>query len=371
VDDDLQATALTAHHEAAGARLAPFAGWSMPLRFTSTLTEHAAVRTDVGAFDVSHLGTVWIEGPQAAEVVGATFTNDPTRLEDGTSQYTLCCDEQGGIVDDLIVYRLSAQRFVAVPNAANTAAVTAALTAAAADRGVRVVDTSTEWAVLAVQGPRALAVTDQVLAGMGAAGNPAATTQAFGIRRVELTGGALLLCRTGYTGERGVELLLPDSLALGVWEALSSAGVTSCGLAARDTLRLEMGYPLHGNELSASRDPYQARLGWAVRLDRDGFRGRQALIAAEAAGPRQRLWGLVAAGRRPARAELEVVRVGTDEVIGTTTSGSLSPTLGLPIALAYLDAAFGPGDRVELNLRGHRTDAEVVRPPFVDRDPKA
>jgi aminomethyltransferase len=371
VDDQLQTTALTAHHVAAGARLAPFAGWSMPLRFQGTLAEHAAVRDGVGVFDVSHLGTVWIEGTQAAEVVAATFTNDPARLSDGSSQYTLCCDEQGGIVDDLIVYRLSEQCFAAVPNAANTAAVTASLEAEAADREASVLDASTEWAVLAVQGPRALTVTDQVLGALGAAATPASSTPALEVRKVELASGALLLCRTGYTGERGVELLVPNALALEVWEALSRAGVTPCGLAARDTLRLEMGYPLHGSELSTARDPYAARLGWAVQLDRADFRGRAALVAAKAAGPSERLWGLVAEGRRPARAGLDVLGVGTDEVVGTTTSGSLSPTLGAPIALAYLEAAFGPGDRVELDVRGHRTAAEVVRPPFVDRDPKA
>lgn len=370
MDDHLQTTPLTAHHAARGARLAPFAGWSMPLRFEGTLAEHAAVREDVGAFDVSHLGTVWIEGARAAEVVAATFTNDPSRLSDDSSQYTLCCDERGGVVDDLIVYRRHDGLFVAVPNAANTAAVTAALRAEAAARGVTVRDTSTEWAVLAVQGPRALTVTDEVLGSLGATATPATSTPVFGVSTVELAGAALVLCRTGYTGERGVELLVPNPLALAVWEALTGAGVTACGLAARDTLRLEMGYPLHGNELSTARDPYAARLGWAVRLDRDDFRGRRALVAAKAAEPGERLWGLVATGRRPARAGLPVLRAGTDEVVGTTTSGSLSPTMGLPIALAYLQAPLGPGDRVELDVRGHRTEAEVVRPPFVDRDPK-
>jgi len=371
VDEPLQTTALTAHHLAAGARMAAFAGWSMPLRFEGTLTEHAAVRTDVGAFDVSHLGTVWIEGIGADEVVAGAFTNDPSRMSDGGSQYTLCCDERGGVVDDLIVYRLSERRFVAVPNAANTAAVTAALQAEAAERGVTVLEASTEWAVLAVQGPRALPVTDEVLGSLGATDAPATSTPVFGVRTVELRGGELLLCRTGYTGERGVELLVPDALAPTVWEALSGAGVTPCGLAARDTLRLEMGYPLHGNELSTARDPYAARLGWAVRLERDDFRGRDALVAARAAGPSERRWGLVAGGRRPARRGLPVLRAGTDEVVGSTTSGSLSPTLGVPIALAYLPVSLGPGDRVELDVRGHRTEAEVVRPPFVDRDPKA
>lgn len=371
MDEQLQTTALTAQHTAAGARMAAFAGWSMPLRFAGTLTEHDAVRSDVGVFDVSHLGTVWIEGAQAEAVVASACTNDPSRLSDGGSQYTLCCDERGGVVDDLIVYRLSEHRFVAVPNAANTAAVTAALRAGADDRDATVRDASTAWAVLAVQGPRALVVADEVLGSLGATGAPATSTPVLGVRPVTLAGGEVLLCRTGYTGERGVELLVPDALAPTVWEALSGAGVTPCGLAARDTLRLEMGYPLHGNELSTARDPYAARLGWAVKLERDDFRGRAALVAAKGRGPSERLWGLVASGRRPARAGLAVLRTGTDEVVGHTTSGSLSPTLGVPLALAYLPAAFGPGDRVELDVRGHRTDAEVVRPPFVDRDPRS
>ena len=371
MDDGLRVTELTTLHRAAGAKLAAFAGWSMPISFSGTLAEHRAVREDVGVFDVSHLGTVWIEGPDAAEVVGRALTNDPARLTDGSSQYTLCCDEEGGIVDDLIVYRLSEQRFVAVPNAANTADVVAALTTAARGRTARITDASTDLAVLAVQGPRALAVTDQLLAALGATGAPATSTEPLGVVTVEVRGGALLLCRTGYTGERGVELLVPNELATTVWEGLGEAGALACGLGARDTLRLEMGYPLHGNELSTSRTPFEARLGWAVRLDRGAFRGREALVAAKEAGPTQRLWGLVAEGRRPARAGLAVRRPGSDEVVGTTTSGSLSPTLGVPIALAYLDADLGPGTQVELDVRGHPTDAEVVRPPFVARDPRA
>ncbi len=371
MDDGLRTTALTEHHRAAGAKLADFAGWSMPISFTGTLAEHRAVREEVGAFDVSHLGTVWIEGPDAAEVVGATFTNDPARLSDGTSQYTLCCDEQGGVVDDLLVYRLAAERFVAVPNAANTAAVVAALAIAARDRAASVTDDTASRAVLAVQGPRSLVVTDQVLSSLGGAGSPATSTDPLGVVTVEVRGAAILLCRTGYTGERGVELLIPGELAAPVWEALASAGVVACGLGARDTLRLEMGYPLHGHELSTSRTPYEARLGWAVRLDRGDFRGRRALAAAKEAGPTQRLWGLVAEGRRPARAGLAVRRPDTGEVVGTTTSGSLSPTLGVPIALAYLDADLGPGAQVVLDVRGHPTAAEVVRPPFVASDPRA
>lgn len=370
MDDQLEQTALTALHGAAGAKLAGFAGWSMPISFSGTLAEHAAVREAAGVFDVSHLGTVWIEGVGANEVVAATFTNDPARLADGTSQYTLFCAEDGGVEDDLIVYRLTPHRFVAVPNAANTARVVAALEDAASTRAATVTDASTDWAVLAVQGPRALAVTDRALGTLGGVASPAASAEPLSVRTVELEGEAILLCRTGYTGERGVELLVPNALAVPVWEALKAAGSVPCGLGARDTLRLEMGYPLHGNELSVDRHPFEARLGWAVRLDRGAFRGSDALAAAKEAGPSQRLWGLVTTGRRPARADLDVLRPGTDVVVGTTTSGSLSPTLGVPIALAYLDADLEPGARVELDVRGNRVDAEVVRPPFVARDPK-
>lgn len=375
---------LDAEHRAAGARFADFAGWSMPLRFTGTLAEHTAVRSDLGVFDVSHLGTVWITGAQAEAVVAATFTRDPAPLEPGGSQYTLCCDEQGGIVDDLLVYRLGPTRFVTMPNAANTAAVVAALRTAAQSRDAEVADASTRWAVLAVQGPRSLAVVDEVLAGLGVVGAPAATTPHLGVRCLATSGtglavgapdaevGAeLLVCRTGYTGERGVELLIPAPAAAGLWRALRVAGAVACGLGARDTLRLEMGYPLHGHELSRDTTPFEARLGWAVQLDRGTFRGATALAAARRAGVRHRSWGLVLDGRRPARAGLTVHAANGARVVGRTTSGTLSPTLSRPIALAALDPDLSPGEEVEVDLRGRRTAAQVVRPPFVDRDPRA
>jgi len=178
----------------------------------------------------------------------------------------------------------------------------------------------------------------------------------------------VVLARTGYTGEPGVELVVPGAVAVGVWERLVGAGAVPCGLGARDTLRLEMGYPLHGNELSTATTPYEARLGWAVKLDRDAFRGSDALRAAKAEGPHRRLWGLLVDGRRPARADMPVFRDG--EPVGSLTSGTLSPTLGRPIALAYLDDPVGPGDRVEIDVRGRLTGAEVVRPPFLARAPK-
>jgi aminomethyltransferase len=369
VQDELRATPLTAHHTDAGARLGPFAGWSMPIRFGGTLEEHAAVRERVGVFDVSHLGTVFVEGPDARAVIAASFTNDPARLGDGTSQYTLCCDDRGGIVDDLITYRRSAESFMTVPNAANTASVVRVLEGAARDRDATVRDESPDWAVLAVQGPEALALVDEVL-GRGGGNDPdtASSTPHLGVKDVEVAGETVVLARTGYTGEPGVELVVPGAVAVALWERLVTAGAVPCGLGARDTLRLEMGYPLHGNELSTATSPYEARLGWAVKLDRDPFRGSEALREAKAEGPSRRLWGLLVDGRRPARAEMDVLHDG--EPVGLVTSGTLSPTLGRPIALAFLNDPLGPGDRVEIDVRGRLTGAEVVRPPFLERDPK-
>jgi aminomethyltransferase len=370
VQDELRVTPLTAHHTGAGAKLGPFAGWSMPIRFAGTLEEHAAVRERVGVFDVSHLGTVFVEGPDAEAVIAASFSNDPTRLRDGTSQYTLCCDDRGGIVDDLIAYRRSATSFMAMPNAANTASIVRVLEAAAKDRDATVSDESREWAVLAVQGPEALALVDDVLGREDAnAPNAASSTDHLGVVDVEVGGATVVLARTGYTGEPGVELVVPADVAVGLWDRLLAAGAAPCGLGARDTLRLEMGYPLHGNELSTATTPYEARLGWAVKLDRDPFRGSEALRATKEQGPDRKLWGLLVDGRRPARAEMDVMHAG--EPVGLVTSGTLSPTLGRPIALAYLNDPLGPGDRVEIDVRGSLTGAEVIRPPFLERDPKA
>jgi aminomethyltransferase len=369
VDDGLRRTALTAHHEQAGAKLAPFAGWAMPIQFAGTIAEHEAVREQVGVFDVSHLGTVWLEGADAVTVIAATLTNDPTGLDVGASQYTLCCDERGGIVDDLIVYRVGEDRWLAVPNAANTPAVVAAFEEAGTGRDVVVRDESTAWAVLAIQGPRSLAVVDEVVGGV-ATGDAvsAAEVPYLGAVEVPTADGPLLLCRTGYTGEVGAELVLPGTLAQAVWRRATAAGATPCGLGARDTLRLEMGYPLHGNDLSTEVSPYEARLGWAVKLDRGDFRGRAALRAAKAAGPARRLFGIRVDGRRPPRAGM-TLRDGAAPV-GTVTSGSFSPTLGCGIGLALLDDPLGPGGRVTLDVRGSDVEVEVVKPPFVDRDPK-
>ncbi|MFA9445739.1 glycine cleavage system aminomethyltransferase GcvT [Egicoccus sp. AB-alg6-2] len=364
---DPRPTPLTAHHVASGAKLAPFAGWSMPLQFTGTVAEHEAVRTDVGVFDVSHLGTVFVEGPDAQATIAASFTNDPARLDDGTSQYTLCCDERGGIVDDLIVYRLADDRWMTVPNAANTAAVVGRLREQGRGRDVEVVDESAEWAIVAVQGPRSLDTLTVACRALGSGFDPTDVPY-LGVVEVPLAGGSVYLCRTGYTGEVGAELVVPGPLAAGVWQAMLDAGATPCGLGARDTLRLEMGYPLHGNDLSTDVLPGEARLGWAVKLDRGDFVGRDALVAAEEAGTQRRLWGLRGEGRRPPRAGMRVLAGERD--VGRVTSGSFSPTAGVGIGLALLARDVDAGTRVVVDVRGTPVPFEVVKPPFVERDPK-
>jgi aminomethyltransferase len=368
MSDGLRRTALTAHHEAAGARLASFAGWSMPIQFGGTIAEHEAVRDGVGIFDVSHLGSVWLDGPGARPTIAATFTNDPEALEVGGSQYTLCCDERGGIEDDLIVYRVAEDRWLAMPNAANTGAVVGALHDVAASRDdVTIRDESASWAVLAIQGQASLDLVDRLLLPLGAP--PAAEVPYLGTVELETEQGTLLLCRTGYTGEVGAELVVPNALAPQLWDAGLAGGAVPCGLGARDTLRLEMGYPLHGADLSTDVSPYEARLGWAVKLDRDGdFRGKAALEKAKKAGPARRLLGLRLEGRRPPRAGMRVSEGAMQ--IGVVTSGSFSPTLGCGIGLALLDDPVGPGDGVAIDIRGTEVAAEVVKPPFLARDPK-
>lgn len=362
-DQPLRTTALTALHESAGARMAPFAGWSMPVEFAGTIAEHTAVREAVGVFDVSHLGTVFVTGNRAAEVVGGAFTCDPTRVAQGASQYTLCCDEGGGIVDDLIVYHLAPDRWMVVPNAANTAAVVARLedTARAAGK-VMVDDESADRAVLAIQGPQALGVATSVL-GHDVADIP--YLELTELTEGEWAGG--VVARTGYTGEPGCEVVIPNHLAPALWERLVDQDAEPCGLGARDTLRLEMGYPLHGHELSPQVLPHQARLRWAVKLDHE-FVGRDALAGAFEQAPSRRLWGLRGHGRRPLRAGLTVRR--GDVALGTVTSGSFSPTLEVGIGLAMLDEPVTEGEPLVVDVRGRDVPVEVVRSPFVDRDPK-
>lgn len=363
---------LAALHRAAGATLGDFAGWELPLWFTSAVAEHHAVRERAGMFDVSHLGTVWVAGPGATATIAASFTNDPARVGDGAAQYTLCCDDRGGVLDDLIVYRLAADRWLCIPNAANTATVVGQLAGGAeragVDGGVEVRDESTAWGVVAVQGPASLELVDDVLS----RSSPAASALApFGVVEVELAGGAggALMARTGYTGEAGVEFVARAELAPTLWAVLADAGAEPCGLAARDSLRLECGFPLHGAELTPEVTPYDAGLGWAVRFGHGKFPGEAALRALAENGAPRRSWGLVVDSRRPPRAGMRVLHDGSP--VGRVTSGGYAPTLGAGVALAALEPPIRPGDRVDIDLRGHPVSARVVAPPFVDRGSSA
>ncbi|AGL15377.1 glycine cleavage system aminomethyltransferase GcvT [Actinoplanes sp. N902-109] len=346
-------------HAALGAKFAAFGGWDMPLEYAGggVLREHAAVREAVGVFDVSHLGKARVTGPGAADFVNSCLSNDLGRIEPGKAQYTLCCDDaSGGVVDDLIAYLIGPDEVFLIPNAANTAEVVRRLTAAA-PASLTVEDEHRQWAVLAVQGPQAPETVK-------ALGLPVEHGY-MSFNEATLNGVELIVCRTGYTGEVGYELVVPWDDAVRVWDALVAAGVRPCGLGARDTLRTEMGYPLHGQELSLEITPVQARSGWAVGWSKPAFWGRDVLLAEKAAGPRRTLRGLELTGRGIPRGHMQVYAGGT--LVGETTSGTFSPTKKVGIALALLDTAPGlkDGDLVEIDVRGRRIEARIVKPPFV------
>ncbi|WP_431950009.1 glycine cleavage system aminomethyltransferase GcvT [Nocardia lijiangensis] len=347
-------------HVELGATFAPFGGWEMPVSYAGTVGEHQAVRTAVGLFDVSHLGKATVAGPGAAAFVNSALTNDLDRIRPGKAQYTLCCTPEGGVIDDLIAYYVSDDEIFLVPNAANTPAVVAALRAAAPE-GITVTDEHRDYAVFAVQGPR----STEVLAALGLPTD----MEYMAYADAEWEGRPVRVCRTGYTGEQGYELLPRWADAAAVFRALTeqvkAADGQPAGLGARDTLRTEMGYPLHGHELSLEISPVQARAGWAVGWKKPEFWGKAALEQEKSAGPRRTLWGLKALDRGVLRQGQSVLRDG--EPIGETTSGTFSPTLKVGIALALLDteADLQPGNEVEVDVRGRRLRCEVVKPPFV------
>lgn len=333
----------------------------MPVAYAGTVGEHTATRTTVGLFDVSHLGKARVRGAGAADYVNSAFTNDLRRIGPGSAQYTMCCTETGGVVDDLIAYYLADDEIFLVPNAANNATVVDLLTQRA-PAGVEVIDEHRSHAVLAVQGPKS---TD-VLRTLGLPADMDYMAYADG----ELNGVAVRVCRTGYTGEHGYEVLPPWDAAEPVFDALvdavNAAGGQLAGLGARDTLRTEMGYPLHGHELGLESSPLQARCGWAVGWQKDTFWGRDALLAEKQAGPRRLVRGLKAVDRGVLRAGLTVY--AGDTAVGTTTSGTFSPTLKVGIALAFIDTEhdIADGARVSVDVRGRRIGCDVVKPPFVE-----
>ncbi|MEV1026187.1 glycine cleavage system aminomethyltransferase GcvT [Streptomyces sp. NPDC050264] len=365
-------TALDALHRSLGATMTDFAGWDMPLRYASERDEHNAVRTKAGLFDLSHMGEITVSGPDAAAFLNFSLVGNIATVGVGRARYTMICRADGGILDDLIVYRLGeteAPEYLVVANAGNAQTVLDALTERVAGFDAEVRDDRDAYALIAVQGPHSPAivksVTDADLDGLKYyAGLPGT-----------VAGVEALIARTGYTGEDGFELFVAPADAEKLWQALTEAGaeygLTPCGLSCRDTLRLEAGMPLYGHELTTELTPFDAGLGRVVKFEKDGdFVGREALTAAagraETAPPRK-LVGLVAEGRRVPRAGMPVVHEG--QVVGEVTSGAPSPTLGKPIAIAYVDAALAaPGTAgVGVDIRGTHEPYEVVALPFYKR----
>jgi aminomethyltransferase len=339
--------------------MVPFGGWEMPLSYPQgTLHEHRRCREAAVVFDVSHLGTVRVTGPAAFEQLQRAFTNDLRRVEPGRAQYTHLLDpDDASVVDDIIVWWVEPERFDVMPNASNTDSVVAALHDG---HGVDAVDVTAERAVLAVQGPTARPALASVWP-------EAATVERFDVAQVEWQGTRCVVAGTGYTGEDGVELAVPSAVAAEVWQSLLGAGVEPAGLGARDTLRLEAGFPLHGHELGPGITPLQAGLGWVIGWDKGPFRGRDALERERERGVARRVRGLSVAERRPLRAGQAVERDGV--AVGEVTSGNFSPTLGHAIALALLDASVAIGDAVQVDVRGTKVAAAVVKTPFVHRAP--
>ncbi|HMJ77319.1 MAG TPA: glycine cleavage system aminomethyltransferase GcvT, partial [Iamia sp.] len=342
---------LDAVHRALGARMVPFGGWDMPVSYPSgTLAEHQACRTDAVVFDVSHLGTVRVEGPDALDRLQAAFTNDLGRIGPGRAQYTHLLDAtDASVLDDIIVWWVDEERFDVMPNASNTDRVTGAL-------GGGAVDVTATRAILAVQGPEARARVGAVIP-------EAAHVPRFAVTRTTWSGVDCVAAGTGYTGEDGIEIAVPAEAAPALWEAIVGTGVVPAGLGARDTLRLEAGLPLHGHELGPGITPLQAGLGWVVRWDKGDFIGRAPLAAEKERGIARRLRGLAVEGRRPPREGQPVIRDGVE--VGTVTSGNFSPTLGHGIALAFLPPEVAIGDALAIDVRGTPVPAQVVKTPFV------
>jgi aminomethyltransferase len=338
----LRRTPLFERHAALGARLVPFAGWEMPVQYSGIVAEHRAVRTRAGVFDVSHMGELHVAGEGARDYLQARLSNDLDRIDVGQAQYTLLTNDRGGIVDDLIVYRLGPNDYLLVVNAANVDSDHAALSEAD--------DVSGDWAYLAVQGPEALERLDLEI-------------EPFSVgREVDVLGIPCLVAGTGYTGERGCELGCAPDHALALWDAILARGVEPCGLGARDTLRLEVCYPLHGNDITPERTPIEAGLGWACALEKD-FTGVDVLRRQKEEGPAQKLIAFVMEDPGIPRAGMAIAEGGE------VTSGTLSPMLEVGIGLGYVPSALAEvGAEVTLDLRGRPRRARIVKKPFYQRE---
>lgn len=348
---DLRRTALFASHQELGAKLVGFGGWEMPLAYDQgTIAEHRSCRTDAVAFDVSHLGTVRVEGSDAQERLQGVLTNDLSKIGPGRAQYThLLDDSDGSVVDDIIVWWVADDAFDVMPNASNTDRVVEAIGGT---------DTTASRCVIAVQGPHARRRLAEVAP-------DAANVPRFGVQAFTWQGVVCTVAGTGYTGEDGVELAVPVEAAVSLWEAVLGAGVVPAGLGARDTLRLEAALPLHGHELGAGITPLQAGLSWVVGWNKPAFRGRSALMEERNRGVARQLMGFSTEGRQPPREGAELVVDG--KTIGSVTSGNFSPMLGHGIALGFVESAAGLliGDDVEMQQRGRSLGARVTSTPFV------
>lgn len=354
-----QRTGLYDRHVALGAKIVDFGGWDMPIEYDGVVAEHTAVRENVGAFDVSHMGKVRVHGPGAVEFINSCVTNDLEKIGAGQAQYSMLCNDSGGVIDDLIVYRWADDELFIVPNASNAAKVVAALRAAAPAE-ITIDDHHNDHGIIAVQGPNSAKV-------IAALGLPADHEYMHFVGS-ELFGKPVIVCRTGYTGEHGYELVVPSQVLGEVWDAVIAAGAVPAGLGARDTLRTEMGYPLHGQDLSPTITPVEARLGWAVGWAKPTFFGKDVLAAQKEAKPERRLWGVRAQDRAIPRPHMEVV---TEHGAGEVTSGTFSPTLKQGIGLALLPTAVAAGDVVEIDIRGKAAKFDVVAPPFVQPSTRA
>lgn len=352
-------------HLSLGAKMGPFGGWDMPIEYTAgTVAEHTAVRTAVGIFDVSHMGKVRILGDGAYAFANSVFTNDLDRIKPGQAQYSMLCNEAGGVIDDLIVYLVSNEEVRFIPNAGNASTVVAHLEKVA-PAGIVIENNHLKQGIIAVQGPNASKVVSSL--GLPTDHDYMAFVDA------KWNGFDVSICRTGYTGEPGFELVIENAGLVDIWNALLAAGaalgILPCGLGARDTLRTEMGYVLHGQDISPEISPVQARTGWAVGWKKEAFSGKAALTEEKAAGAKRAAWGLLATGRGIPRSHMQV-KTASGEVVGETTSGTFSPTLQKGIALALLSPDVLLGDNLVIDVRGRDLEVVVTKPPFVEATTK-
>ena len=356
---------LLAVHQALGAKLGDFAGWQMPLEYPApigggTLTEHLAVRETVGLFDVSHLGKITIHGQGAKAWANEIFTNDLDRISANQAQYSLLCNEQGGVIDDVIIYCRSENDLLVIPNASNAQTVFETLNLANSKSQLRIQNLHNEFAVIALQGPLSRAVLGEV------GYTPSLAYMSFA--EIEIDGISLTICRTGYSGEHGYELLPASQDAIAIWNLLSREVLKVdgkiCGLGARDTLRTEMGYPLHGHELSLEITPLDANLSWAIGWKKNTFHGAAALRAEQVKGVGRLLRGLRLTERGIPRSGM-LVRNGVGAVVGEVTSGTFAPSIKEGIALALIESGIEAGEQLFVDVRGRNLGAVVVKPPFV------